>query len=113
MNIRGEYAPNPEASLLDKLVREATALRYRYEADACIWQALTNLGVRNQGERTQLFKKVKLQLAKRVSEGREQRKDFDEAFAAANRADMMRDAYRHEKNQPRDAYAVDADEEKD
>ncbi len=113
MNIRGEYVHNPEVTLLDKLVREAMALRHRYEADACIWQALTNLGVKNQGERTQLFKQVKTQLATRESEGKKQRKVFDEAVAAAKKADMMREAYRHEKNQPRDTYAVDSDSEPD
>jgi hypothetical protein len=111
MTIHGESIQNPELTLLDKLVREATALRHRYEADACIWQALTNLGVKNQGERTRLFKQVKTQLAKRETEGRKQQKMFEQELAEVEKAEMMRDAYRHEKSQPPDTYSVVDDED--
>lgn len=94
------FEGNYNEKLLSAIIAEAVALSDKYENNNHIWQALTNMGVKDQSERTQIFKKVIGEVNKKIEENKsksdisdEERKEYEQIKDDM----MMEDAAEHER----------------
>ncbi len=94
------FETNYSERLLSAVIAEAVALSDEYEGNHHVWQALTNMGVRDQEERTKIFKKVIKQVEQKVKEKKkelkiseEERKEYEEIKEDI----IMEGAIEHEK----------------
>lgn len=118
------YRPQPEQreSSRERTVRlladEATKLRPRFTLlTGAAWQAIRNARV-SQSEQRSMHAAVMAELGKRGRGDLKKRRAEESQLAEARaileqekRRELFAQAYRHEKNQPADAYDADAEED--
>ena len=103
-----EAGAERERALLKKLADETEFWKGKLTGDNAIYRALQNAGIRDLGEKKKWIGRMKAELWRRARAREQQsiqRTETDEAILRMQREQMMRDAYAHEKRQPRDAYA--------
>lgn len=91
-----------------KLLAEAIKLQATHEGDNTIWQALTNFGIQGQAERTQFFKLLKPKIEQ---EKHRQKPATKKDIPFSKRADLIADAYGHQRRQPRDTWDPTSEDE--
>ena len=90
---------------VDELADEAKSLEKGFErVEDAIFQALTNMGIHERAERIRLLGQIKAELWRRGAPERERERQERRELEEHRRADMLRDAWAHERRQPPDTY---------